>query len=116
MMKTPLLASADLQYFYVAEGSAQFLGRGPMSYMISLWQDQTSLMASGVPIPAPLGSPAGPNQWFCGAPVVLARIPAYVVPLTDLPSTSCRNNGSFETTAAVRCAFILSQASNTNSS
>ena len=36
-----------------------------------LWQDQTILMASMVPIPAALGSPAGPNQWFCGAPVVL---------------------------------------------
>lgn len=32
------------------------------------------------------------HQWFCGAPVVLARIPAYVVPLTDLPSTSCKKN------------------------
>ena len=32
-------------------------------------------MASGVPIPAPLGSPDGPNQWFYGAPVVLALIP-----------------------------------------
>lgn len=30
--------------------------------------DQTSLMASGVPMPAARGSPAGPNQWFCGAP------------------------------------------------
>lgn len=29
------------------------------------------------------------NQWFCGAPVVLALSPAYVVPLTDLPTTSC---------------------------
>lgn len=71
-------------------------------------------MASGVPIPAPLGSPAGPNlyqttflatiidfmlrrrnelirlyQWFCGAPVVLARKPAYVVPFTVFPITSC---------------------------
>jgi hypothetical protein len=25
-------------------------------------------MASGVPMPAALGSPAGPNQWFWGAP------------------------------------------------
>jgi len=48
----------------VAEGSAQLLGTGPMSYMISLWQDQTSLMASGVPMPAPRGSPAGPNLDF----------------------------------------------------
>lgn len=37
-------------------------------------------MASGVPIPVPLGSPHGPNQWFYGAPVVLAFIPAYVTP------------------------------------
>lgn len=29
--------------------------------MISLWEDQTSFIASGVPIPAPLGSPDGPN-------------------------------------------------------
>jgi hypothetical protein len=31
---------------------------------------------TGDPIPVPLGSPQGPNQWFYGAPVVLARIPA----------------------------------------
>lgn len=42
-------------------GISQFLGMGPISYIISLWQDQTSFIASGVPIPAPLGSPAGPN-------------------------------------------------------
>lgn len=36
-------------------------GTGPTSYMTSLWQDHTSFIASGVPIPAPLGSPAGPN-------------------------------------------------------
>ncbi len=30
--------------------------------------DHTSLIASGVPMPAARGSPAGPNQWFCGAP------------------------------------------------
>ncbi|KAF5818249.1 hypothetical protein HanXRQr2_Chr02g0062831 [Helianthus annuus] len=29
--------------------------------MTSLWHDHTSFIASGVPIPAPLGSPAGPN-------------------------------------------------------
>lgn len=57
----------------VAEGSAQHLGTGPMSYMISLWQDQTSLMASGVPIPAPRGSPAGPNLDFYSAMEVLHR-------------------------------------------
>lgn len=42
-------------------GIVQCEGNGPLSYMISLWQDHTSLIASGVPIPAPLGSPAGPN-------------------------------------------------------
>lgn len=49
---------------------------GPKSWMTSLWQLHTSRIASGVPIPAPRGSPAGPNQWFCGAPVVRARMPA----------------------------------------
>lgn len=43
-------------------GISQCLGKGPKSYIISLWQDQTSFIASGVPIPAPRGSPAGPNQ------------------------------------------------------
>lgn len=42
-------------------GISHFSGNGPTSYMTSLWQDQTSFIASGVPIPAPLGSPAGPN-------------------------------------------------------
>ena len=60
------LLADESPYFYVGEGSAQSLGTGPISYMISLWQDQTSLMASGVPIPAPLGSPAGPNLNFTG--------------------------------------------------
>ncbi len=50
-------------------------GTGPTSVMISRWQDQTRRMASGVPMPAERGSPAGPNQWFCGAPVVRARMP-----------------------------------------
>ena len=61
--------------------------------MISLWQDHTRRMASGVPIPAERGSPAGPNQWFCGAPVVLALIPAYVVPFTVFASTCRRAPG-----------------------
>lgn len=52
------------------------LGTGPTSEIISRWVDHTSRMASGVPIPAARGSPQGPNQWFCGAPVVRARIPA----------------------------------------
>ncbi len=33
-------------------------GQGHLAY---LWQDHTSWMASRVPIPAPRGSPAGPN-------------------------------------------------------
>lgn len=44
-----------------------------------LWVDHTRRMASGVPMPAARGSPAGPNQWFCGAPAVtheeVARVP-----------------------------------------
>ena len=51
------------------------MGIGPISLTISLWQVHTNLMASGEPIPAPLGSPPGPNQWFYGAPVVLALDP-----------------------------------------
>ena len=65
-------------------------GMGPTSVMISRWHDQTRRIASGVPMPAARGSPAGPNQWFCGAPVVRARMPAYVVPFTVFAST-CRN-------------------------
>lgn len=38
-------------------------------------------------MPAPRGSPQGPNQWFCGAPVVRPRIPVYVVPFTLCAST-----------------------------
>lgn len=48
--------------------SVRPVGMGPKSWMISLWHDHTMRMASGVPMPAPLGSPAGPNQWFWGAP------------------------------------------------
>jgi len=89
-------------------------GQGPKSWMISLWQLHTSLMASGVPMPAARGSPAGPNQWFCGAPVVRARSPAYVVPLTVWPSTSCRKLTSFDTTAAVKWCDMLSHTSSTD--
>lgn len=100
------------------------------------------------------------HQWFCGAPVVLALNPAYVVPFTVFPITSCeliywqemswsyrkfdtsckiwfhcsedetgewendffnfklacKKSGSFETTAAVKCACILSKAFNTRGS
>ena len=45
------------------------------SLIISLWFDHVWIIASGVPIPALLGSPQGPNQWFCGAPVVRAFSP-----------------------------------------
>ena len=37
-------------------------GTGPTSLMISRWHDHTRRMASGVPMPAARGSPAGPNQ------------------------------------------------------
>lgn len=70
-------------------------GMGPTSVMISRWHDQTRRIASGVPMPAARGSPAGPNQWFCGAPVVRARMPAYVVPFTVFAST-CRNASFLE--------------------
>lgn len=73
--------------------AAKPLGTGPTSWMISRWQDQTRRMASGVPMPAARGSPAGPNQWFCGAPVVRARIPAYVVPFTVFASTCIQGLG-----------------------
>ena len=73
-----------------------------ISVIISLCDVHTNLIASGVPIPAPLGSPHGPNQWFYGAPVVLARIPVYVTPLTVFEAILLRNLTSFETTAAVR--------------
>mmetsp|Transcript_2466 Transcript_2466/g.7398 ORF Transcript_2466/g.7398 Transcript_2466/m.7398 type:complete len:281 (-) Transcript_2466:945-1787(-) len=81
--------------------------------MISRWHDHTSLMASGVPMPAPRGSPAGPNQWFWGAPVVRPRMPAYVVPFTVLASTCCVNRRSLDTTAAVRCCDMRSTISST---
>ena len=56
-------------------GIVQSSAIGPISVTISLWWLHVYLIAYGVPIPAPLGSPLGPNQWFCGAPVVLAYIP-----------------------------------------
>jgi hypothetical protein len=43
--------------------------------MISLWDVQVVKIASLDPIPPALGSPQGPNQWFYGAPVVLALDP-----------------------------------------
>ena len=58
-------------------------------------------MAYFVPIPAPLGSAVGPNQWFWGAPVVLPLIPEYVTPLLVWPKTLSKNRTSFETTPAV---------------
>ena len=85
------------------------------SWMISLWQDHTICIASGDPIPHPLGSPAGPNQWFCGAPVVRARRPAYVVPFTDWAKTFDWKTGSFDTNAAVRWWVIPSKACRTRS-
>mmetsp|Transcript_35616 Transcript_35616/g.79173 ORF Transcript_35616/g.79173 Transcript_35616/m.79173 type:complete len:216 (-) Transcript_35616:1090-1737(-) len=91
-------------------------GTGPKSWIISRWQDHTRRMASGVPIPAPLGSPAGPNQWFWGAPVVRALMPQYVVPLTELPSTCCTKFMSLDTTAAVRWLAMRSRASSTRGS
>ena len=45
----------------VGRGCVQSVGTSS-SWTISRWQDQTILMASGVPMPAPRGSPAGPNH------------------------------------------------------
>ena len=45
-------------------GHFQSLGTSPTSVIISLWQLHVVITASGEPIPLPLGSPAGPNQWF----------------------------------------------------
>lgn len=53
----------------------------------SVQPQKRTVCTSGVPMPAPRGSPAGPNQWFWGAPVVRPRMPAYVVPFTVLAST-----------------------------
>lgn len=66
-----------LIFHQVADGIFQCEGNGPISYMISLWQDHTSLMASGVPIPAPLGSPAGPNLYIYQN-IFLATIIKYI--------------------------------------
>lgn len=49
---------------------------GPVSRMMQRGELHVRIIASGVPMPAARGSPDGPNQWFCGAPVVRARIPA----------------------------------------
>ena len=48
---------------YDDDGNDQDCDIGPTSWITSRWQDQTSLIASGVPMPAALGSPAGPNLW-----------------------------------------------------
>ena len=53
--------------------------------------------ADGLCKPADLGSPDGPNQCCCGAAVVRARMPAYVVPLIVLPNTLSINWWSFDT-------------------
>jgi hypothetical protein len=59
-------------------------GAVSVSWIISLWQVQVERIASGLPIPALLGSPHGPNQWFYGAPVVLARIPLKITLLIPI--------------------------------
>ena len=50
------------------------------------------------------------------SPVVLARIPQYVVPFTVLPSTCCTKLMSLDTTAAVRWLVMRSRASRTRGS
>mmetsp|Transcript_12241 Transcript_12241/g.24425 ORF Transcript_12241/g.24425 Transcript_12241/m.24425 type:complete len:221 (-) Transcript_12241:24-686(-) len=99
---------------YVCTGRSHPSGTN-RSEMTSRWQLHTIRIASGLPIPAPRGSPAGPNQWFCGAPVVRARIPAYVVPLTVLARMRCVNAASADTTAAVRWWSMRSVAASTSS-
>jgi|MDSY01.2.fsa_nt_gb hypothetical protein len=44
-----------------ALGVRQSSATVPWSAMTSRWQDHTSWIACGVPMPAPRGSPAGPN-------------------------------------------------------
>jgi len=97
----------------VGSGCVHPFFTGPWSVIISLWHDQTNKIASGLPIPAPLGSPHGPNQWFWGAPVHLALIPEYVVPLTVFPRTFYKKLTSLETTAAVKWWSIFSRISRT---
>ena len=67
-----------------------------------------------MPIPPPLGSPQGPNQWFLGDPVVFALIPWYVVPLTVFPSIYSVKFRSLDTIPAVKLLGILSKISMTN--
>jgi hypothetical protein len=67
-------------------GIVQLSFTGPTSVIISLWWLQVNFIPYGVPIPAPRGSPLGPNQWLFGAPVVLALIPWKVVPFKVLPN------------------------------
>ena len=62
-------------FSYDCAGCVQFFLLSLSSTMTSRCDDQTNCMASFVPIPPARGSPAGPNQWFCGAPVVRARFP-----------------------------------------
>mmetsp|Transcript_81830 Transcript_81830/g.227934 ORF Transcript_81830/g.227934 Transcript_81830/m.227934 type:complete len:208 (+) Transcript_81830:223-846(+) len=70
--------------------------------MISRCDDQHNLIASAVWMPPERTSPLGPNQCCCGAAVVRARMPAYVVPLMVLPSTSLTKCMSLETMPAVK--------------
>ena len=48
-------------YYVGTAGVTQASDTGPTSRMTSRWLDQTSWMASRVPIPAPRGSLDGPN-------------------------------------------------------
>mmetsp|Transcript_39987 Transcript_39987/g.78826 ORF Transcript_39987/g.78826 Transcript_39987/m.78826 type:complete len:200 (+) Transcript_39987:1230-1829(+) len=96
------LSFFDLSLSHDGGGRVHPDGTGPWSKMISLWHVQVCRIASRVPMPAARESPAGPNQWFWGAPVVRALSPAYVVPLTVFPSILWRKWLSFDTTAAVR--------------
>mmetsp|Transcript_24500 Transcript_24500/g.63877 ORF Transcript_24500/g.63877 Transcript_24500/m.63877 type:complete len:413 (-) Transcript_24500:583-1821(-) len=73
-------------------------------------------MASVVWMPPDRGSPAGPNQWLAGAPVVRPLRPTYVVPLTDRASTVDTKCVSSETMAPVRWCRIRSIALSTSSS
>lgn len=77
-------------------------GSGPQSVMTSLWHDHTSLMASGVPMPAPRGSPAGPNQWFWGAP---ARVGGGAGPEGHRPGAHDKTMHGVHVRACVRVRF-----------
>ena len=99
--------------FQLGLGIFQSYEIGPTSWITSRWCDHVNWIAYGVPMPAPRGSPEGPNQWFYGAPVVRARKPAYVTPLTVMPRSFSLNRMSFETIPAVRLAGMLSNTSTT---